>query len=126
MEQKGLVLPNDVTFADLCFRYNPVTMTFTIDLGALLYFCDVNELDACNVIPCSIEANNPGMMAQLEHRSAMLEGLLDHWYALHCAHNGVRDIAFERWLRRGKPSKKISPHALASPSKILVVPSPQR
>ena len=108
MGQKGLVLPNDVAFADLCFRYNPVNATFTIDLGAVLHFCDMNEIDACSVIPCYLEANNPGMTATLERSTARLEALLDNWYTIHCAHSGVRDIAYERWLRRGEPSKRIS------------------
>ena len=124
MGQNGLVLPSDVAFADLCFRYNPDNATFTINLGAVLYFCDMNEIDACSVIPCSVEANNPGMTASLERGTARLEALLDNWYTLHCAHSGVRDIAYERWLRRGEPGKSISHHRLSSPSKILVVPSP--
>ena len=108
MGQKGLVLPNDVQFADLDFRYNSVSGTFTIDLGAVLEFCDVNEIDTCSVIPCSLEASNPGMAALLERSTTRLAALLNNWYTIHCAHSGVRDIAYERWLRRGECTKRIS------------------
>lgn len=110
MGQKGLVLPNDVTFADLHFRHNSASGGFTIDMGALLYFCDVNDIDACSVIPCSFDASSPGMTSMLERSGARLQTLVDNWYTLHCAHSGVRDIAYESWLRRGEHRKKILRH----------------
>lgn len=110
MGQKELILPKDVTFADLNFRYNTASGGFTIDMGAMLYFCDVNDIDACSVIPCSFDASDPGMTSMLERSSAKLQALVDNWYSLHCAHRGIRDFAYEGWLRRGEQRKKILRH----------------
>lgn len=108
MGQKELVLPKDIAFADLNFRYNPASGGFTIDMGAMLHFCDANGIDACSVMPCSFDASNPGMTSILERSRARLQALLNNWYSLHCARSGVRDIAYESWLRRGEPRKKSS------------------
>lgn len=109
MWQKELKLPDDVAFSDLNFRYNSGG-GFTINMGAILHFCDANDIDVCSVIPCSYEANNPGMTSMLQGSGARLQMLLDNWYTLHCARNGVRDIAYEGWLRRGEQRKKILRH----------------
>lgn len=108
MGQKGLILPNGVAFADLNFRYNTASGGFTIDMSAMLHFCDVNDIDACSVIPCFVDASNPGATAMLERGSARLQALLDHWYTLHCARSGVRDIAYEGWRRHSQHRKPIS------------------
>lgn len=108
MGQKGLVLPYDVAFADLCFRYNSASGGFAVDMGAVLHFCDVNNIDACSIIPCFFDASNPNMTTMLERSSAKLRALLDNWYTLHCVHSGVRDIAFEGWRRHNEHRKTIS------------------
>lgn len=108
MGQKELVLPKDIAFTDLKFRYNPASGGFSIDLGAMLYFCDANDIDACSVMPCSLDASNPDTASILECSRARLQALLNNWYSLHCARSGVRDIAYESWLRRGEPRKKSS------------------
>lgn len=110
MGQKELILPNDVGFADLNFRYNSASGGFTIDMGAMLYFCHVNDIDVCSVMPCTFDADNPNMTATLERSSARLQALLDNWYSLHCAHSGVRDLAYEGWLRHSDYRKKITHH----------------
>lgn len=110
MGQKELLLPNNVQFADLCFRYNSDNVTYTMDLGPMLHFCAFNGINACSVIPCSLEASNPSMPAIVERSAARLEALLDNWYTLHCAHSGVRDFAYEGWLRRSERRKRISQH----------------
>ena len=110
MGQKEMKLPKDVAFSDLNFRYNSASGGFTINMGAMLHFCDANHIDVCSIIPCSYEAKNPGMTSMLQRSGAQLQMLLDNWYTLHCAHNGVRDIAYETWLRRGDRRKKILHH----------------
>lgn len=50
------------------------------------------------------------MTATLERSSARLQALLDNWYSLHCAHSGVRDLAYEGWLRHSDYRKKITHH----------------